>query len=201
MHIFMIRHAETEKNRAKVLQGRSNAPLNEAGEEQSRKAGRYFVERGICFDRIYSSPLVRCIQTAKIIAQGREDLIVTDDRLLEMDYGPYEGMSLESPPPEIVHFFSDFVHNPAPEGMESLEGVKERLKDFLVSVRDDQYENVLIATHAIALKGALESLTPDSGGSYWSRMIGNCAVFESEVKDGRFSVPEEVFTLGYEPGV
>lgn len=201
MHIYMIRHAETAKNRAKVLQGRSNAPLNEAGEKQSCRVGAFFLEQGVHFDRIYSSPLIRCVQTAEIAAQARADQIVTDDRLLEMDYGPYEGTSLESPPLEIIHFFSDFVHNPAPEGMESLDHVKQRLKDFLDSIKADPFVNVLIATHAIALKGALESLTPDSGGAYWSRMIGNCAVFRSELKDGQFSIPEEIFSLGYEPGV
>ena len=34
-------------------------------------------------------------------------------------------------------------------------------------------------------------LTPDSGGSYWSKYIGNCAVYRSDLIDGRYTVPEE----------
>ncbi len=202
MDIYLIRHAQTAKNKAKVLQGRSNAPLNEEGKEQSGRAAEFFRSEGIRFDRIYSSPLIRCVQTAQIIA-GDESLerIHTDERLLEMDYGPYEGMSLDNPPPEIIHFFSDFVHNKEPEGMESLESVKKRLEGFLLSIEHEPCEHVMIATHAIAMKGALEVLTPDSGGSYWSRYIGNCSVYHASYREGGFSVPKEIFTTGYEPGV
>ncbi len=210
MEIYIIRHAETARNRAKVLQGRSNFPLNEAGEEQSRKTGEFFKEKGIRFDRVYASPLIRCVQTAGIIAEETESVlsaetagtrVITDERLLEMDYGPYEGMSLENPPPEIIHFFSDFVHNKEPEGMESLQSVKERMSGFLAALKEEPYDCVMIATHAIAMKGALEVLTPKSQGSYWPKYIGNCSVYHTSLKDGSFSIPEEIFTMSHEAGV
>ncbi len=210
MEIYIVRHAETARNRAKVLQGRSNSPLNEAGEQQSRKTGEFFRENGIRFDRVYASPLIRCAQTAGIIAEATESStegvtagtrVITDERLLEMDYGPYEGASLENPPPEIIHFFSDFVHNKEPEGMESLESVKGRMRGFLDSLKEEPYECVMIATHAIAMKGALEVLTPKSRGSYWSKYIGNCSVYHTSLKEGSFSIPEEIFTMSHEAGV
>ncbi len=262
MNIYIIRHAETARNREKVLQGRSNAPLNEAGEEQARKTGAFFMELGVSFDRIYTSPLTRCVQTARIIAlaaDGKSEgnntdrngnyvdnsrsigtdaagvdrssgneienaagvqkpadvqkpagvqkpadvqkRIMIDERLLEMDYGPYEGVSLENPPPEIIHFFSDFVHNKEPEGMESLESVKERMRGFLDFIRQQPCDNVMIATHAIAMKGALEVLTPGSEGSYWSKYIGNCSVYHTRLENGIFRVPEEILTMSHEVGV
>ena len=51
-------------------------------------------------------------------------------------------------------------------------------------------KNILISTHAIALKGALEYLTPESKGSYWAKNIGNCAVYRTELTDGAFLAPE-----------
>ena len=52
-------------------------------------------------------------------------------------------------------------------------------------------KQILLSTHAIALKGALEYLTPESKGSYWHKHIGNCAVYAFEVlPDGSWSVPE-----------
>ena len=51
--------------------------------------------------------------------------------------------------------------------------------------------DILISTHAIAMKGILEYLTPGSDGAYWSKYIGNCAVYVAENRDGKFSVPEE----------
>ena len=182
--IYIVRHGETEKNRQKVLQGRSDVPLNQTGIEQAEAlSGRM---RGVSFDKVYSSPLSRAIETAKILAPGKE--ILTDDRLIEMDYGPYEGMSLLSPAPEVISFFRDFVHAPAPKGMESLASVVKRVGEFLEECcRTDK--DVLISTHAIAMKGILEYLTPDSQGSYWSKYIGNCAVYATDYREGAFLVP------------
>lgn len=200
MTIYLVRHGETAKNREKRLQGRSDASLNDNGIQQSEQVRDFFVNQGICFDKVYSSPLKRAVQTAQIIA-GDQAEIFTDDRLLEMDYGPYEGCNLENPAPELMFFFSDFVHNPAPEGMESLSHVTERLGIFLKRIQKDHSRNILITTHAIAMKGALEYLTPDSGGAYWSKYIGNCGVYKAEFADGEYSTPEEILSLGYEPGV
>lgn len=191
MKIYLVRHGQTEKNREKLLQGRSDSPLNESGIRQAEEVRDYFRKEGIIFERIYSSPLSRAYRTAEIIAPETE--ILLDNRLLEMDYGPYEGSSLTSPAPEITEFFSDFVNHPAPPGMESLSAVTERLGDFLRDLSANDCSGcVLVSTHAIALKGALEYLTPDSKGSWWSRYIGNCAVFETVYDNGTFSVPEEI---------
>lgn len=58
--------------------------------------------------------------------------------------------------------------------------------------RDADCGNILISTHAIAMKGALEYLTPGSEGSYWSKFIGNCAIYTAENRPEGFSVPEEL---------
>ena len=187
--IYIIRHGQTELNNANVLQGRSDYPLNEKGIGQAREVGQWFTDQGIVFSHVYSSPLRRAIRTAELIARGKS--IVTDDRLIEMDYGQYEGMDLKNPPPEIITFFSDFVNNPAPKGMESLSAVVLRTGAFLEDIKEFQ-GNLLISTHALAKKGALEYLTPDSNGSYWSKYIGNCAVYAASNIDGQIGVPEEV---------
>lgn len=223
--IYFVRHGQTELNQRRVLQGRSDYPLNGVGEEQAAEAAAWFKENGIRIDRIWSSPLQRAMQTARIIA-GEDVPMFTDERLIEMDYGPFEGVDLTAPPQEIITFFSDFVHNPAPEGMEQLNSVVSRLGSFLEEMaaaewaadmagteqaadvpgteqaaaegKDEQAaepveENILISTHAIAMKGALEYLTPDAKGFYWSKHIKNCAVYATEFRDGVYGIPEEVF--------
>ena len=187
--IYIIRHGQTEKNRANVLQGRSDIPLNDSGRQQAEKVKDHFIKAGIHFDLVYTSPLIRAVQTAAIIAEGIPQ--VKDERLIEMDYGPYEGMDLANPAPEVLEFFRDFVHNPAPNGMEPLQAIVVRLGSFLEEIREEAAEkNILISTHAIAMKGALEYLTSDSGGSYWSKFIGNCAVYTSEITtEGSWGIP------------
>ena len=187
--IYIIRHGQTEKNRANVLQGRSDIPLNDSGRQQAEEVRNRLIKAGIHFDLVYTSPLIRAVQTAAIIAEGIPQL--KDDRLIEMDYGPYEGMDLANPAPEVLEFFRDFVHNPAPNGMEPLQAIVFRLGSFLEEIREEAAEkSILISTHAIAMKGALEYLTPDSGGSYWSKFIGNCAVYTSEITpEGSWGIP------------
>ncbi len=185
--IYIIRHGQTELNNKQVLQGRSNYPLNEKGIAQAREAAERL--RLVTFSRVFSSPLIRAVQTAEIIAPGVP--VTIDERLIEMDYGPYEGMDLHALAPEIITFFSDFVHNPAPEGMEQLQSVVARAGAFIKDLSGLD-GNILVSTHAIVMKGILEYLTPDSHGSYWSQYIGNCAVFVTEYKDGSFTVPVEM---------
>ena len=186
--ICIIRHGKTALNNARIMQGRIDCPLNEEGTEQASKVARALRDSGITFTRVYSSPLARAIQTAEIISDGKD--ITTDERLLEMDYGPYEGTDLNNLPPELKRFFSDFVNEPAPDGMEPLESVTGRLGDFLEKLRSSSPKgNVLITTHAIAMKGALEYLTPESRGEWWSRYVGNCDIYSFDIEDGRFTVP------------
>ena len=186
--IYLVRHGQTAMNRKKVLQGRSDIPLNEEGRKEAAEAEERFQKAGVTFDRVYASPLIRARETAELITDAP---IISDLRLIEMDYGPYEGMDLMHPAPEVLTFFSDFSKNPAPEGMEPLEQVVGRLGEFLEGIRKEAAgKTILISTHAIAMKGALEYLTPDSGGSYWSRYIGNCAVYiTGTMEDGSWIVP------------
>jgi len=194
MKIYIIRHGQTDANRKNQLQGRRDIPLNQEGRAQAERIQTYFDGQGIRFDRVYSSPLGRAVETAKIAA-GENATVQTDERLIEMDYGPYEGVDLKNPPEEIIEFFSDFTNNSAPDGMEQLASVTERAGRFLESIAGDGVENVLVSTHAILMKGLLEYLTPDSNGSYWSKYIGNCAVYRTEWDGGSFSVPVEVTDL------
>ena len=93
--------------------GHGDYLLNQAGIDQAMEAGRWFASRSIRFDEVYSSPLRRALDTAAYVAPGIP--VTIDNRLIEMCFGPYEGMDLTKPLPEVVTFFQDFEHTPAPE--------------------------------------------------------------------------------------
>ena len=92
--------------------------------------------------------------------------------------------------PELLRFFSDFVNEKAPEGMEELSDVVKRTGEFLKEIKDLE-GNILVFTHAIAMKGILEYLTPDAHGAYWSKYIGNCAVYRVSI-DAERNIPVEL---------
>ncbi len=177
MEIYIIRHGETDGNKKNQLQGRRNILLNEKGRAQAKEAREKL--KDISFDVVYSSPLDRAKETAQIVT-NQSCPILFDDRLLEMDYGPYEGVDLSHPPKEIIEFFQDFTHNKAPEGMEQLSSVVQRSRDFLNSlVHGHHDQTILLSTHAIVMKGLLEVLISESKGSFWSKYIGNCAIYHT----------------------
>ena len=198
--IYIIRHGQTDLNKKHILQGRVDEPLNEEGILQAKAAAALLDSLGVTMDEVWSSPLGRAQDTARIIT-GEDVPLRTDERLLEMNYGPYEGLDLASPPEEIITFFSDFAHQPAPEGMEPLPDVVQRLGSFLENLREELREkpsegNILVSTHAIAMKGALEYLTPESGGSYWGKYIKNCDIYVTTLEDGIYTVPEQLVKSG-----
>ncbi|MBQ5952402.1 MAG: histidine phosphatase family protein [Lachnospiraceae bacterium] len=185
--IYIIRHGKTDLNRARVLQGRSNYPLNKEGVREAQQAAEAL--QGIRFSHVFSSPLTRAVQTAQIVAPYLAPVI--DERLIEMEYGPWEGLGLDRLAPEVLSFFRDFVHTPAPTGMEQLSSVVARGGAFLEEIRGLPGD-ILISTHAVAMKGLLEYLTPESRGSYWPKPIGNCAVYAAKNENGTFGVPFEL---------
>ncbi len=192
--LYIIRHGETELNSKHVLQGRSDHDLNTKGLDQGRKAAEWLRKEGISFSKVYSSPLKRAVQTAECVATGIT--VVTDERLIEMDYGPYEGMSLLKPKKEVLKFFSDFTNNPAPDGMEQLSDIVARTGEFVESIKEECIgANVLISTHAIAMKGILEYLDKDAKGRYWSKNIGNCEIYKVDCTDGVYGTPESVYKI------
>ena len=189
--LYIIRHGQTARNKAKVLQGHFDEPMDAEGVAQARAAHERFVAAGLRFDRVYTSPLSRAVQTAEIVAPGVPR--VMDERLIEIDCGPYEGMDLLDPLPEVMAFFRDFRHVPAPEGMESLESIVGRVAAFLADVHDEAADkNILVSTHGVAMRGMLECLERGAAGDSWSKRIVNCAVYVAEaLPGGAWSAPEE----------
>jgi broad specificity phosphatase PhoE len=83
MLIFLVRHAESTWNRLKKIQGRRDPQLSPYGKKEAKLLGRRF--KGLAFDAIYSSPLLRAHQTAEI---------TVDHGLTEICLGDWEGKTL-----------------------------------------------------------------------------------------------------------
>ena len=89
MIIYSARHGETDWNREDKICGRTDIPLNENGIRQAKELAQYMSDKGI--DIIIASPMFRAQQTAGYVAEVCGVEIITDERLIEQDYGIYEG--------------------------------------------------------------------------------------------------------------
>ena len=144
--IALIRHGPTEWTDAKRLQGRTDIPLSAAGRE--------FVETWQLPEqwrsaRWTSSPLVRAVETAQVLS-GRTPEI--DRRLMEMDWGEWEGRRLADLRAE---FGEEMAANEAagidfrPPGGESPREVQSRLRDWLTDVVEIGEPMVAVAHHGV----------------------------------------------------
>lgn len=90
--LVLTRHGLTPRSQPEQHLGqRIDVELSEEGRAQARALGARL--RGVTFDRIVSSPLARARETAAIVATDLASPapVSTDPRLLEMDYGDWEG--------------------------------------------------------------------------------------------------------------
>jgi len=95
LHIYLIRHGETDWNTKFLFQGQSDTELNKTGIMQAKYIAKEFKGRKIA--GIISSDLKRAQKTAAIIASacGCVRKIKTDRRLRERHYGNLEGKLYE----------------------------------------------------------------------------------------------------------
>ena len=88
MKIYVVRHGETNENISKMMQGNMDTELNDAGRKQAYDLVKKVASCDV--DLIFSSPLKRAYDTAKIIAHGKR--IVVDERLKSRNHGEFEGL-------------------------------------------------------------------------------------------------------------
>ena len=84
-----LRHGATDWNRQGLFQGRTDNPLNDDGIAQAHAAAEKL--RAVELGQVVSSPLLRAVQTAEIIASISSKTVTIDQGLIELDFGSFEG--------------------------------------------------------------------------------------------------------------
>lgn len=169
--IVFARHGQTALNRSGRLQGRIDAPLSDLGLEQAANLSRELA--GIPVTRVVASPLQRAIQTANVIAQPHGLAVETDERIIELDYGEWDGIPLATVPSSA---WADWRADPAytPPGGESLQAVTTRVTAFLDDVLGDGI--TIAVSHVSPIKAAVcRALGVDERVS-WQMHLGVASV-------------------------
>lgn len=89
--ISILRHGITDANENGIYIGKTNLPLSQNGREALQE--KYETHEYPKVQRVYTSPLERAVQSAEILFPDRE-LVIVDD-LREMDFGVFEGLSVD----------------------------------------------------------------------------------------------------------
>ena len=193
MKLYLMRHGQTEWNRIRKLQGRTDIPLNAYGRCAAELTARGLLD--IPFDVAFISPLSRARETAEIILRDRHVPIIEDERIIEVDFGGYEGQNLNLDDENLRNFFvRPECYRPVGGG-ETIEEILKRTGSFLEELyKNSQYQcsTILIATHGAALSGMLCNIKRWTAADFWKGGLHkNCGFSIVEVKDGIPKILEE----------
>ena len=89
MKLYVVRHGQTDINLNNQINSINDEDLNETGISQALKLKEYI--KDIDYDLIICSPLKRARQTAEVINMERNIPIIYDERVIERDFGEFEG--------------------------------------------------------------------------------------------------------------
>ena len=182
MRIWIARHGQTNLNLEKRMQGLTDEPLNENGLRQAAEARERIGD--VHFDAVYASPLDRAITTASIIGNVPKDEIITDPRIIEVNFGKYEkrlytqmgvAMWLYWLLPEVI---------PAPPTVETIRSMVSRSRSFLQELETKDYENVLVSCHGGIMRVLSGYLSDRKNGLLWRPKPQNCEIRIFETLEG-----------------
>jgi len=147
--LYLIRHGQTEWNKAHRFQGQLDSPLTSGGVRQVEALAKRL--QSVPFDAIYSSDLNRAYQTAKIIAKSHGKETVKDQRLRERCYGIFEGLTrpeINEKYPEIYQSYIQDAFKFIIPGAESSEEIVERTMRCLNELGEKHLrQRILIVSH------------------------------------------------------
>lgn len=181
MKLYMIRHGQSMNNLSKCYTGWQQVGLSPQGREEAEEIGKYL--RQISFDKVYSSDLVRAIETQQLALPGVKAM--QTPLLREVDVGDLAGKPIaecREKYPELQQKHSGF----AAYGGESYDVFYARLRQFLEQLEQDPAETVAAFCHLGVIRGMINIISDNVQTTPIS--IGNCGVFVLNYENGKWHI-------------
>jgi broad specificity phosphatase PhoE len=199
--IYLARHGETTWNLAGRYQGRLESALSALGVQQGIALSEYFVQRlardESVPERVVSSPLLRCSATAQFSATRLDLPVETDDRLIEIAHGTWEGRYREELARNDPERYAQWRGDPAHvsfEGGETLAEVSARWEAFAAHLLAQPDEEMLVVTHDAVVRVALLALEERPLDDFWNVPVENAAFARIERSGGGLRLIEACHT-------
>jgi broad specificity phosphatase PhoE len=177
--VYLARHGQTPLNTSDVLRGLADPPLDETGQEQARRLGAALGPRNPSV--VAASPLRRAVQTARPVADRAGLDVVTDQCLLDRDYGPCTGVSEET----VIARWGSVDNAP---GVEAKSAVRDRAVGGLTDLaRRCRGGMVVVVSHDAVNRQVLAAFDPGLGDPDAIPQDNGC--FNTlELRDGTWAV-------------
>jgi broad specificity phosphatase PhoE len=177
-NVILVRHGETQWNRELIFRGRADIPLSAKGLAQAEQLAAALTAEKI--DAVYASPLARAQQTAQPLATPRSLEVETSDYLLDMNFGEWEGLSVEAVEDRYPELFQLWQHHPelcVPPGGESLAEIRDRIKSGLQAwLAHRSGQTIALVTHRVVCKVMLCEVLGLDNSAFWRIQQDVCAL-------------------------
>jgi probable phosphoglycerate mutase len=180
--IIFMRHGQAYNNVQKLLVGRNlESHLTDLGREQVRNTSQ--ILKTINIDQIYSSPVIRTVETAEIVSDVVNMPFQKDERLFEIELGKLVGMYYEDLINKHGNLFVKFYSDDDNENsllefeVESFRAVKQRISELLKEITiKHQNENVLLVSHLDPIKAAISLIMNIKPSSVYNIQVPNASL-------------------------
>ena len=152
-HLYLVRHGQSAGNAEGRFGGHGPTPLSDLGKKQAERTGKILAKEGI--DAIYSSDLLRAVQTAEPLAAMLKLPINTSPAFRERNVGVLEGLTFDESrerfPRDYYALINRDVHHIITDG-ESYRQLLKRITDELdLIIRRHSSQRIAIFSHTGAL--------------------------------------------------
>lgn len=158
LHIYFVRHGQTDWNHLQRFQGQQDVPLNALGRRQAEAIAQRL--KGGRFDAVYASDLSRAWQTAETVNAHHSLPVVRDPQLRERAYGCFEGYTIEESRqkyPELrAAYERDSLNFRIPGGESRLEFI-QRVGAFFEALRKRHADQTVVVIAHGGVLGAVFS--------------------------------------------
>jgi len=173
--VLVARHGETTWNKEGRYQGRQQSPLSELGVRQAQALANAIVEEKPRIERVVSSPLIRCSQTAQYSADRLGLQVEIDDRLIEIGHGDWETRlrdEIMQSEPENWYKWKNKPTEIVFSSGDSMQKVAERWYDF---ASQNFTVPTLVVTHDAVVRAAIVLAEGRSLDDMWNVKMENAA--------------------------
>ncbi len=175
MRIYLVRHGRQNSKLCNV-----DVELAKEGREQAKLVGERLKSYNI--EAVYSSDLLRAVETADIINESLQKERIIDERFREANFGALTGLTNQ----QIQQQYPDFGTErtkmiedlPYPGGGENCQMVWERVFPAIEEIANGQYKNVCVVTHGGAIRALLTGIV-NAPYAHWlsfGRQLENCSI-------------------------
>lgn len=188
--LFLVRHGEPEEWARGVCCGRLDPGLSAAGREQAGRAASALARGGI--DALYSSPCRRALETARAVVRATEGDVRVDERLREIDFGAFEGLTSEQAERRHPEAFRAWVSSPGTvrfPGGESWGDLRARVLPAVEAIcACKEGRRVAIVAHAGVVRVVLANVLGASPDACFRIAVDHASITEMERLGGAWTL-------------